>query len=76
MQVDLVAARVPAAVAAEVLDALARALGECAHIEFLLRWVRALCLHHGPALQVRPLNHPLSAIPRAQPSLWHARDMP
>ena len=62
MQVDLVAARVPAVALVEVLNALAEALKECPHLEFLLRWVRALCLHHGSALQVCSLS--LSV-------LWH-----
>ena len=54
-QVDMVAARVPAVALVEVLSALAEALGECPHLEFLLRWVRAVCLHHGAALQARAL---------------------
>lgn len=43
----------PPAALTEVLAALAEALGDSPHIEFLLRWVRCLCLQHGNTLQVR-----------------------
>lgn len=38
---------------APVVAALAELLGDSAHLEFLLRWVHALCVAQGQALQVR-----------------------
>ena len=52
-QVELVANSLPPAALTEVLAALAEAMAESPHIEFLLRWVRCICLQHGNALQVR-----------------------
>lgn len=51
-QVDVVAASVPRAALAGVLGALAEYIADCPHLEFLLMWVRSICLRHGTTLQV------------------------
>jgi len=48
-----VARGLPPAALAPVAAALAALLAGSAHLEFLLRWVRALCVAQGAALQVR-----------------------
>lgn len=48
----------PPAALASVVAALAELLGDSAHLEFLLRWVHALCVAQGPALQARCPMHP------------------
>ena len=52
LQVDMVAGSVPTAALADVLAALAEYMTDCPHLEFLLKWVRSLCLRHGTTLQV------------------------
>jgi periodic tryptophan protein 2 len=53
MQVDVVASSVPTAALMEVLGALAEYFADCPHVEFLLHWVRSICLKHGTVLQVQ-----------------------
>ncbi len=48
----MVAASVPTAALTEVLGALAQYMTDCPHLEFLLNWVRSICLRHGTTLQV------------------------
>jgi hypothetical protein len=45
-------ASLPTAAVADVLSLLAEYMPECPHLEFILRWLRLLCIKHGPALQV------------------------
>ena len=52
-QVEAVARGLPPAALSPVVAALAELLGDSAHLEFLLRWVHALCVAQGAALQVR-----------------------
>jgi len=46
-----VAAAVPPPAVPTLLVELARLLSATPHLEFMLSWLRALCLHHGSALQ-------------------------
>ena len=48
-------AGLPSAAVADVLTLLAEFMPECPHLEFILKWLRLLCLKHGPALQVSHL---------------------
>jgi hypothetical protein len=50
-QLDTVARALPALYLEPLLRALAGLLTESPHLEFLLRWVRAVAVAHGPALQ-------------------------
>lgn len=52
VQVETTVSALPTAAVADVLTALAEYLPECPHLEFVLRWLRLLCLKHGPAMQV------------------------
>ena len=52
MQVDTVVAGLPSAAVSDVMKLLAEFMPECPHLEFILKWLRSLCLKHGPALQV------------------------
>ncbi len=52
MQVDTTVASLPSAAVADVLTLLAEYMPECPHLEFILKWLRSLCLKHGPTLQV------------------------
>ncbi len=52
LQVDTTVASLPSAAVADVLTLLAEYMPECPHLEFILKWLRSLCLKHGPALQV------------------------
>lgn len=45
-------AALPTAAVADVLALLAEYLPVCPHLEFILKWLQALCLKHGPAIQV------------------------
>lgn len=54
LQVDAVARGLPPAALAAVVAALAELLAGSAHLEFLLRWVHALCVAQGRAIQVPP----------------------
>ena len=49
---DTTVASLPSAAVADVLALLAEYMPECPHLEFILKWLRSLCLKHGPALQV------------------------
>lgn len=49
---DAVARGLPPAALAAVVSALAELLAGSAHLEFLLRWVHALCVAQGRAIQV------------------------
>ena len=70
VQLEVVAHGVPPAALTELLQILAEALGDSPHVEFLLQWVRALCLRHGTALQVCPRLHvPCMAKDRGQPPM-------
>ena len=64
MQVGITVAALPTAAVADVLALLAEYLPVCPHLEFILKWLQALCLKHGPAIQVSPLrlqgHNPLS----------------
>lgn len=53
----MVAAAVPASALTEVLGALAEYFADCPHVEFLLHWVRSICLRHGPTLQVQAFGY-------------------
>ena len=57
-------AALPTAAVADVLALLAEHLPVCPHLEFILKWLQALCLKHGPAIQVSLLclqgHHSLS----------------
>ncbi len=57
LQVDMIAGSVPAAALTDVLAALADYMTDSPHLEFLLKWVRSLCLRHGTTLQVRRPPH-------------------
>ena len=50
-QVEAAARALPAVYLEQLLRALAALLSESPHLEFLLRWVRAVAVAHGPALQ-------------------------
>ena len=52
MQVGITVAALPTAAVADVLALLAEYLPVCPHLEFILKWLQALCLKHGPAIQV------------------------
>ena len=52
VQVDTTVASLPSAAVADVLTLLAEYMPECPHLEFILKWLRSLCLKHGSALQV------------------------
>ena len=52
LQVETTVASLPTAAVADVLSLLAEYMPECPHLEFILRWLRLLCIKHGPALQV------------------------
>ena len=49
-------AALPTAAVADVLALLAEYLPVCPHLEFILKWLQALCLKHGPAIQVSILG--------------------
>ncbi len=49
----MIAGSVPTAALVDVLAALAEYMTDCPHLEFLLSWVRSICLRHGTTLQVR-----------------------
>ena len=51
MQVSSVAAGVPSASVPQVLVALASYLADSPHLEFLLSWLRDICVRHGRSLQ-------------------------
>ena len=51
LQVASVAAAIPPSAVTTMLVELARSLSATPHLEFMLSWLRALCLHHGSALQ-------------------------
>ncbi|KAG1660074.1 hypothetical protein FOA52_006420 [Chlamydomonas sp. UWO 241] len=51
IQAPTVAAAMPAVWAPQVLTLLAEQLAVSPHLEFLLIWVRAMCVAHGPALE-------------------------
>ena len=50
LQVGLVAGSVPASGLADVLAALGELLQSSPHLEFLLRWISALCIAHSTAI--------------------------
>ena len=50
VQVGLVAGSVPASGLADVLAALGELLQTSPHLEFLLRWISALCIAHSTAI--------------------------
>jgi len=50
-QVPTVAATLPAAFVPQVLTSLSELVGESAHLEFLLMWVRGVCVSHGVQLE-------------------------
>lgn len=52
--VGQLAGSVPAAVAPALLAALAELAPQTPHLEYILTWVQALCLRHGPAIQASP----------------------
>lgn len=52
LQVDTTVAALPSAAVADILTLLAEFMPECPHLEFILKWLRALCIKHGPTLQV------------------------
>ena len=69
LQVDTTVASLPSAAVADVLTLLAEYMPECPHLEFILKWLRLLCLKHGscttgllPLLQhlVEPENWPVA----------------
>ena len=49
-QVQAVAAGVPSACLADMLTSLADLLAIAPHLEFIMSWVRAVCLHHATTL--------------------------
>lgn len=51
MQVSSVTAGIPSASVAQVLVALAAYLADSPHLEFLLGWLRDVCVKHGKTLQ-------------------------
>ena len=51
VQVGSVAAGVPSASVPQVLLALASYLADSPHLEFLLSWLRDICIKHGRSLQ-------------------------
>lgn len=51
MQVSNVAAAVPSSSVSQVLVALASYLADSPHLEFLLCWLRHVCVKHGKTLQ-------------------------
>ncbi|KAK9915110.1 hypothetical protein WJX75_004822 [Coccomyxa subellipsoidea] len=55
-EVDMIAGSVPTAALTDVLAALAEYMTDCPHLEFLLKWVRSLCLRHGTTLQAMPAS--------------------
>ena len=50
-QVGYIAAAMPLAAVTTLLVVLAGLLPSSPHLEFMLSWLRALCLHHGNVLQ-------------------------
>lgn len=52
LQVAFVAASVPTATVVPLLTSLAGSLATSPHLEFMLAWLHALCMHHGNMLQV------------------------
>lgn len=74
MQVDAVASGVPTASVASVLQALAECLSETPHVEFALRWVRALCARHAAALQTMPSSVTLPVFRSLQRVLTRLQD--
>lgn len=51
MQVAIVAAGIPSAAVGQVLVALGAYLADSPHLEFLLSWLRMLCVRHSKTLQ-------------------------
>ena len=51
LQVSSVAAGIPSASVAQVLVALASYLTDSPHLEFLLSWLKHICIRHGRTLQ-------------------------
>ena len=51
LQVGSVAATIPVSAVTTLLVVLAQSLSSTPHFEFVLSWLRALCIHHGGALQ-------------------------
>lgn len=51
VQVNLVAAGIPSAWVSQVLVALGMYLADSPHLEFLLSWLRTVCIRHSKALQ-------------------------
>ena len=47
------AASVPSAAVVPLLQSLAVSLATSPHLEFVLAWLHALCMHHGSMLQVQ-----------------------
>ena len=51
MQVAIVAAGIPSASVGQILVALGAYLADSPHLEFLLSWLRTVCIKHSKALQ-------------------------
>jgi periodic tryptophan protein 2 len=64
-----VAAALPAEVAPPALRVVAAALPETPHLQFALRWARALCEAHGAALRAAPRTETAPAFRALQQAL-------
>lgn len=74
MQVGSVAGGVPSASVPQVLVALASYLADSPHLEFLLGWLRDICIKHGRTLQNEKASIVMPAIRSLQQVLGKTHD--
>ena len=68
-RVGALASALPPAAALRVMAPLAAALATTPHLQFVLRWIRALCERHGAAIEAAPRSESMPVLRAVQQGL-------